>query len=161
MAAIILFLLGLGIYMADFLDKEAPNRMDIYSLHKSLGVIALILIAIRIFNRFINKAPALPNSFPKIEKFAAHLAHISLYLLMIIMPLSGYLMSNSFGYPVHLFGIEMPFLVEQNSVLGNIFHETHWIAAYLMIAVLILHIAGVIKHRFFDNPENNVLKRMI
>ena len=161
MAAIIIFLLGLGIYMADFLSKDATNRMEIYSLHKSLGVMALALIFVRIINRFINKPPALPDSLPKIEKITAHLVHIALYLLMIIIPLSGYLMSNAAGYPVGFFGIEMPFLLERNFNLAPIFHKTHKFAAYFMIATLSLHILGALKHRFFDKKENDVLKRMV
>jgi cytochrome b561 len=51
---------------------------------------------------------------PKYEQILAHLGHFGLYVLMILVPLSGYLMSNSFGFPVHLFAIELPFLVEQN-----------------------------------------------
>lgn len=161
MAAIIIFLLGLGIYMADFLPKDAANRMDIYALHKSFGVLVLALIAIRLVNRFVNKAPALPEAMNKFEKLAAHLTHSALYLLMIIVPLSGYLMSNAFGYPVGFFGIELPFLMEKNQELGAIFHEIHEISPYILIGVLALHVAGAIKHRFFDKPENDVLKRMI
>ncbi len=161
MAAIILFLLGLGIYMVDFLSKEAPNRMEIYNLHKSLGVIILVLIFIRILNRLAFKTPTFPNSLPKIEKIAANLAHFALYFLMIAMPLSGYLMSNSFGYHVNFFGIELPMLMEKNLELAPIISQSHTIFGYSLIAIISLHILGVIKHRFFDRPENDVLKRMI
>ena len=161
MAIVIIFLLGLGIYMTKFISSDSESRMAIYNLHKSFGVLALILIAIRLVNRFINKAPALPATIIKIEAIAAHLAHFLLYLLMIIIPLSGYLMSNSFGYPVNFFGFQMPFLVMQNPELGKIFAEIHEITAYLLIAMVILHVCAVIKHRFFDKAENDVLKRMI
>lgn len=161
MAAIIIFLLGLGIYMAQFLPKDALNRAEIYGLHKSLGALALVLILVRIINRSINKSPALPKAMNKFEKIAAHIAHGALYLLMIIVPLSGYLMSNYFGYPVAFFGIQLPFLVAQNPEIGKIFHEIHEIAPYVLIAVLVAHVAGVVKHRFFDKPENDVLKRMV
>lgn len=162
MAAIIIFLLALGIYMADFLPKDAPNRMEFYNLHKSFGVLALILIIVRIINRAVFTPPSLPETINKLEQKLAYLAHILLYLLMVLVPLSGYLMSNSFGYPVNLFGFKMPFLIEKNADLGKIFHETHEIAPYILIIVLLLHIAGVIKHRYFDkNKENDVLKRMV
>ncbi len=161
MALLIIFLLGLGFYMDEFLSKEATNRMEIYNLHKSFGVVALVFIFVRIINRLLKKAPALPISMPRIEKIFASLGHVSLYLLMIIIPLSGYLMSNSFGYPVHLFGIEMPKIAETNFELGKIFAEIHGLAAYLMSAIVSLHVLAVIKHRFFDKPENDVLKRMI
>lgn len=161
MAIIILSLLAVGIYMEDFLPKDASYRMQVYNLHKSFGVIALILIFVRIFNRFLHKAPALPESIPAHEKFLAHLVHFLLYVLMLIMPFSGYLMSNSYGYPVHLFGLKMPNLVEKNYELGAIFAKTHHYAGYILIALLFLHILGALKHKFFDKPENDILKRMI
>ncbi len=162
MAILILFLLGLGIYMHEFLPKDAPNRMEVYGLHKSLGALALVLIFVRIVNRLAFKAPNLPASLENWEKIAAHFVHFGLYLLMIIVPLSGYLMSNYFGYPVHFFGIELPFLVEKNPEIGMIFAETHEIAAYSILGLIVFHVLGAIKHRFFDkNPENDVIKRMI
>ncbi len=161
MAIVIIGLLGMGIYMKEFLDKEAPNRMMIYNLHKSFGVLILILILIRFLNRLKNKPPHLPYTLPKYERILAHLAHIALYIFMVIVPLSGYLMSNSFGYPAMFFGYEMPFLIAKNFDHGKVFAEIHEVAAYSLLAVVALHILGVIKHRFFDIPENDVLKRMI
>jgi cytochrome b561 len=161
MAAIIIFLLGLGIYMTEFLSKEASNRMEVYSLHKSLGVMILVLIFVRIINRLIYKAPALPQTMSKIEIILSNLAHLGLYFLMIIVPFSGYLMSNSYGYPVAFFGYELPFLIEKNFDLASIFSKTHEISAYSLLFLVALHLIAVIKHRFFDKAENNVLKRMI
>lgn len=161
MALLILGLLALGIYMADFLPSDAPNKFQIYDLHKSFGVMVLILIFIRIFNRFIRPAPALPKSLPAIEKFASHAVHIALYALMLIIPFSGYLMSNSYGFSVHFFTIEMPNLTAAKPELGIYFAKIHKYAAYAIIAAIGLHVAGALKHRFFDKPENDVLKRML
>lgn len=161
MAAIILFLLGLGIYMTDFLPKDAPNHLEIYSLHKSFGALALILVIVRICNRLIYKAPQLPATLKKYEQILSHLGHFGLYFLMICVPLSGYLMSNSFGYPVHLFSIELPMLVATNFELGKFFAEAHEVCAFSLFGLIAIHILAVIKHRFFDKPENNVFKRMI
>ena len=161
MALLIIFLLGLGIYMEEFLAKESSNRMEIYNLHKSLGVLAIILIFTRIANRIIHKAPAPLKTLKNWEKTASHAAHILLYILMVIIPISGYLMSNSFGYQVKFFGIELPFLVEKNFEIGKIFAKTHTYSAFSILGIITIHILGVIKHRFFDNKENDVLKRMI
>lgn len=161
MAVIILGLLGLGIYMEDFLDKESENRMMIYSIHKSFGALVLILFFVRVVNRFINKPPTLPETLQKIERIGAHIGHIALYFLMLAMPLSGYLMSNSYGYPVKLFGLQLPFLIGKNFESGKIFASAHSYFGYALIAVVLIHIAAVIKHKFFDQKENDVLKRMI
>lgn len=147
--------------MADFLPADAPYKFQIYNLHKSFGVMVLILIFIRIFNRFLHKAPELPQGLPKIEKLASHAVHIALYLLMILVPLSGYLMSNSYGFPVHFFTITMPNLISTQPEIGIYFVKTHKYAAYALIAAIGLHIAGALKHRFFDKPENDVLGRML
>ncbi len=161
MAVIILFLLGLGIYMTEFLPKDSPNHLQVYELHKSFGVVALIFIFIRIVNRFIKKAPALPDTMPKIEQILSHLGHLGLYVLMLVVPLSGFLMSNSFGFPVKFFGTELPVLIGTNFDQGKLFAEAHELGAYALLGLVVVHVAAVIKHRFFDKPENDVLKRMI
>lgn len=161
MALIILTLLAVGIYMTEFLSKESANRMVIYDMHKSFGVMALILIFLRIINRFVKKTPALPNTMPKYEIILSHLGHFGLYVLMLIVPLSGYLMSNSFGFPVKFFSLEMPILVQNNFELGKFFAEVHELSAYGLLTLIIVHILAVIKHRFFDRPEHDVLKRML
>ncbi len=161
MAVLIIGLLAIGIYMTEFLPHDATNRFQIYDLHKSFGVIVLILIFVRIVNRFLKPAPALPEGLPQIEKFASHAIHILLYILMFAVPLSGYLMSNSYGFPVHLFSITMPNLIGANPVLGKVFAEAHEILAYSLLGAIGLHFLGALKHRFFDKPENDVLKRML
>lgn len=161
MALVILFLLGLGIYMTEFLPKDSPNHLQVYELHKSFGVVALIFIFIRIVNRFVKKAPALPDTMPKIEQILSHLGHLGLYVLMLVVPLSGFLMSNSFGFPVKFFGTELPVLIGTNFDHGKLFAEAHELGAYALLGLVVVHVAAVIKHRFFDKPENDVLKRMI
>ncbi len=161
MAVVILFLLGLGIYMTEILANDSPHHLQVYELHKSFGVIALALIAIRIINRLVKKAPPLPDSMPKYEQILAHLGHFGLYILMILVPLAGFLMSNSFGFAVKFFGIELPLLISTNFEQGKIFAAAHKFGAYALIALIAAHIGAVLKHRFFDQKENDVLKRMI
>jgi cytochrome b561 len=96
----------------------------------------------------------------KIEIILSGLVHFGLYVLLFCVPFSGYLMSNSFGFPVHLFGIKMPFLIGTNYELGKLFAEAHELCAYALLGLVIIHILAVIKHRYFDKPEHDVLKRM-
>ena len=161
MALIIISLLALGFYMTTWLDRESTYRTTIYSLHKSFGALVLFLIVGRIFIRLSKPAPKLPNSMPIIIQKLAHSVHLILYILMVLMPLSGYLMSNYFGYPVHLFGLPLPMLVEKNIEFGKFFGGVHKFLGFAFVAILTLHFIGVIKHRFFDKAENDVLKRMI
>jgi len=161
MAALILPTILLGIYMTDYLPKDAQNRMQIYGLHKSIGIIILILFFIRVINRLIKKAPALPNEIPAFDKVLSKIAHFAMYCLMLVVPLSGYLMSNSFGYPVFLFSLEMPKIAELNIEAAKVFSEIHEITAFTILGVVSVHIAAVAKHRFFDKSRVNLLKRML
>lgn len=161
MAVFIFFALGLGIYIDEFLSDDAENRYEIYDLHKSIGMVVLMLLIIRIINRIFKKAPPLPKTMPKIEQNLAKIGHLALYILMALTPLSGYLMSSFAGYPVKLFAIEIPNLVGTNFQLAKICSEAHEISAFSLLGVVAIHILAVIKHRFFDKPENDVLKRII
>ena len=161
MALLIPSILAVGIYMTEFLPKDSPNHLQVYELHKSFGVIALILIFIRIINRLIKKAPPLPESITRIEHILSHLGHFGLYVLMLIVPLSGFLMSNSFGFPVKFFSIELLVMVGTNFELGKLFALLHELSAYGLLALITVHILAVIKHRYFDKAENDVLKRML
>jgi cytochrome b561 len=161
MAALVLFMIGLGFYMTEILPKDAPNHLQVYNLHKAIGVVILLLVMVRIANRLIKKAPPLQESISKIERILSHLAHFGLYVLMISVPLSGYLMSSYFGFPVHLFNFEMPIFVERNFEYGAFFKLSHELSAYALIGLVSVHILAVIKHRYFDKAENDVLKRML
>ncbi|MBM3589963.1 MAG: cytochrome b [Alphaproteobacteria bacterium] len=161
MAIIIFSTLALGIYMDEFLSNDSTNRYPIYDLHKSMGILVLILLIIRIANRFIKTPPALPSSIRPIEQKLARLGHLSLYFLMLTTPISGYLMSRFAGYPVTFFSLELPNLVGTNFALAKICTEIHEISAYGLLGIIIIHILAVIRHRFFDKPENDILKRII
>lgn len=161
MAALILPMIAVGVYMTDYLPKDAENRMQIYGLHKSVGIVVLILLIVRIFNRFKNPSPSLPNSISTLDQILSKIAHLGLYLLMLTVPLSGYLMSNSFGYPVYLFSIKMPFITSIDVEMAKIFAEIHEISAFSLLGLVAIHVAAVFKHAFFDKTKANLLKRMV
>jgi cytochrome b561 len=160
MAIIILGLIVFGFWMED-LPKDYPDKGYIYGLHKSFGVLILILFILRVIVRLCSKIPPLPRTIPiKIHKFS-HIAHYLLYILMFIVPVIGYFMSNSFGYSVGLFGINLPDIFPEDKPLGRLIHDWHGYFAYTLLAIVILHVIGALKHRFFEAPENDVLKRML
>ncbi|MGQ0526804.1 MAG: cytochrome b/b6 domain-containing protein [Alphaproteobacteria bacterium] len=156
-ALIILGLLSVGFYMADM--DVSPDKFKLYWLHKSFGILVLILVAGRILWRISN---------PKVEHLATHktwerhladAAHVFLYLLIIAMPLSGWLMSSAGDFPAEFFGFfSLPVIVPKNESLFHIFRDTHEIFALLIIAVIDLHVAGALKHHFID--RDGTLQRM-
>lgn len=159
-ALIIFSLLIIGFYMSG-LDFTDSKKETLYILHKSFGVIVFALVLVRIIIRIKSKIPPLPNTIPGLIRILSHIVQYSLYILMILMPISGYLMSNFYGFPVIFFNITLPNIVGVNTDLGKIFGEIHEVLGYCLIFALFLHIAGALKHRFFDIKENDVLPRII
>lgn len=161
MALIIFVALATGIYMTNN-NLNVNFRMKIYNFHKSIGVVILVLIIYRIINRFKNKPPILPPSISLIEQRLAKIGHFGLYLLMITTPISGYLMSSFAGFNIIFFGIEIPNILSQGNLeIAHIFKEIHEISAFSLLGLIVFHILGTLKHRFFDKPENDVLNRII
>lgn len=166
MAAIILTLIVVGIYMADLPRETAEQKayaFQFYDLHKSFGVIILGLIFLRLVWVRLSPAPELPSAFSPKERKVVKALQSLLYLLMIVVPLSGYLMSNAGGYPIHVFGLfEMPALIGKSKDIGGFAHELHEIAGWAILATVALHMAGALKHRLKDKGgETDILKRML
>ncbi len=155
MAVLVIGLLAVGLLMGDMADS--PAKWQVYGLHKSFGIIVLALLIIRIGIRLKSTVPPLNPTFSTLIKRLANLNHLALYVLMLIMPASGYLMSMLGGHGVSVFGLPLPNLVGEDKKLGHLAYETHEIAANLLIAVLVLHILAVIKHAV---DKQDVFRRM-
>lgn len=161
-AALIIGLLILGIYMTPFDMSNIERSESLYFWHKSFGILAFLFVVIRVINKRRQTLPDLPKGMPKHEKLAAKFAHTALYLLMILVPILGYVQSSAYEFSsgVHFFGIDLPELIPNNKTIFEITNTLHKWASYAFIAVLAAHIAGAIKHRLFDK-ENDVLNRIL
>ncbi len=163
--AIVGMILG-GWYMGDLPDG-APGQYFLYQMHKSIGITILLLTLARIIWRVMNRPPALPAEMNSLEKTASHLVHLGFYGLMIALPLTGWLYSSvsiKLDVPTVLYGMiswpDVPFVeglkTEAASGAVNFIHSK---LAWVVLALLGLHVAGAIKHEF--SAEEGVLKRMI
>ena len=150
----------LGLYMADL--KLSPTKLQLYSYHKWLGISILILAVIRLLWRVTHRPPALPASMPVNQQRLAHgIAH-GMYLLMFVVPLTGWLMSSAFGKPVVLFGIpqlQLPDLIGVNEQVGKFFEQTHEVCNYIFCTLIVLHILAAFKHHFME--RDGTLARML
>ena len=159
MSVTIIGLLAIGIYMTGLEDAN-PQKWDFYALHKSFGMVVMILIFTRIFIRLFSKTPALPQKISNFEQKLASLGVLLLYIGMLALPLSGYIMSVTAGYGVVAFGIAVPDLLSfKCAKLSNIMHEAHVTGAYIFIAIIVFHILGMLKHIIIDKV--NLLKRIV
>ncbi len=92
--------------------------------------------------------------------YIAHMVHIFLYVVLLLQPLVGILMSQANGYPVSVFGVfKLPSLVWQSPSLGNVLREAHGVTAVLLAAFIVIHAAAALKHHFVD--RDRTLMRML
>ncbi len=119
-----------------------------------------ILVLVRLAWRIGHKPPALPAHMPAIERLAAHAGHHLLYVLMLAIPLSGWLMSSAKGFQTVWFGVlPLPDLLAKDKALGNLLETVHVVLNYTLIAVLLGHVGAALKHHFIDRDD--VLTRML
>ncbi|MEQ1636093.1 MAG: cytochrome b [Methylococcales bacterium] len=158
MAACFLGLFVVGFIMVD-LDKEDSLRPTLFALHKSFGVLTIILLALRLNIRLREALPAPQAGLTPQEVHYAALAHKALYGFMTIVPIAGWAHSNFHGRDVKFFGIPLPKFFPTIDGIGSWTGDVHGYLAYGLLAVVVVHVAAVIKHRFID--RNDVLPRML
>ena len=149
-------LFNLGIYTWQLADEVSP-RTFYFNLHKSIGITLLGLILFRIIWRLTHPAPALIKTMKAWEKKLATATHHSLYMLMLLVPLSGLIMALYSKYGIKWFGIS---LIDGlgNESMRESFKEAHEIIGIVLLILLGLHLLAVIKHTFIK--KDGTLKRM-
>lgn len=157
MAAAIMALWVVG-HMIDALPK-GPVRSEVIGLHKAIGVVLLVLAMARLAWRMIRPQPPLPESMPAAERLMASAGHLALYLLMVLIPLDGILLSQSAGREVSVFGLVLPALVGKDDALKEMFKGGHVALGWVLAAVLVGHVAAALRHRFILKDE--VMARML
>ncbi len=156
-AALVIGLLVLGLLLEEM--ARGAFKLKMINLHKSVGVLVLLLTLARILWHFYSKKPALIATLKKWEKVLSHTLHGLLYLALIGMPMSGWIMSSAKGYPVSLFKLAtLPQIVEENKALAEWAGEIHEILGYTLIVIIIVHFVGALKHHFIDRDDT--LRRM-
>jgi cytochrome b561 len=146
--------LALGLYMADM--EKGPLRFEFFQLHKSLGITVLALTLLRLIWRFYKAPPPLVDTLQPWEKLIANVTYVFFYLLMLGLPLSGWALvsSSPLRLPTLLYGVvplpALPFFegVADRKALSHQIGDVHEWLAYIMIALLCLHIAAVIRHHW-------------
>lgn len=129
--------------------------------HKALGITILVLTLARLLWRFGHKAPPLPASMAQWEKLLAKTVHVIFYVLLIGLPLGGWLGTSYFGSSIDFFGLfTVPGLpVGSDPETGKAIIGLHSTGGEIMLYLIALHIVGALKHTFFD--KNGGIYRML
>ena len=158
-AVLLLGQFAFGWYLQE-IPRGVPERSYFVNLHKSSGILLGLLILVRVGWRLTHKPPALPDTIPRVQQRIASVTHILLYVLMVVMPLSGYIASNYSKWGVKFFNVVTfpPWGVESKLIYA-IFNQTHKVASWLLLALVILHVFAGLKHLLVD--RDRVFSRML
>jgi cytochrome b561 len=143
--------------------EDLPNGMHKLALlarHKSFGMTVLMLAILRLLWRLWNRPPELPAGMAPWERMIARATHIAFYVLLFVMPLTGWMMSSAKNYAVSWFGLfTWPNLIGKNEAAFDALLATHGILGKLLFAIAVLHVLAALKHHFWN--KDDVLSRML
>ena len=166
MAALVLFQIGLGVWMTNAVEDPA-EQFRLYQLHKSWGFVIFTLALVRILWRATHGRPDLPGDMPRLEARLARGTHIALYVLLIVMPITGWLtvtastLQDRFGVRNMVFGLfELPDPFQPGSeALADLFTALHISFATALALIVLVHAGAALRHQFIRRDA--VLRRMI
>lgn len=164
-ALIVIGTLGVGLTMVNLPDDLPAKFETLYPNHKQFGLLALLIVLAQWLLRWRHRVPEAPARLKPWERALSSFAHRAMYVLLIVVPLMGYSMSSTFtqsdGVPFFFFG-QLPELLPKDDRWFEVFQLLHRIFAYALLALIVLHLAGALKHRFFDkDASTDVLRRML
>ncbi|MBF0126763.1 MAG: cytochrome b [Magnetococcales bacterium] len=157
MAAMLVVMVGLGFYAISLTYYDPLYHRSVF-WHRSLGVLSLGVWLIRISWRLTHPAPPLPD-MPMWEQKSAMATHLALYLLMALLPVTGYLLSTADGRGVSVFGwFEFPALLPAAKGREEWSGTAHLVLALGFCGLVTLHLLAALKHHFID--RDGLLRRM-
>lgn len=149
----------LGEIMTD-IPGLTPTKLKYFSWHKWLGMTVFFLLWLRVVWKLTHPAPAMPAGMPRWQVIMAHAVHGLLYLLMITVPLSGWLYSSAAGVPVVYLGVlPLPDLIAADPALKDSLKLVHNVQTKVMLVLVLAHIGAALKHQFID--RDGLLSRML
>ncbi len=138
---------------------DLVRELALFANHRSVGITILALIIIRLLWRSRNPPPPLPEIVPQWQLMASRVSHYSLYGILLVMPISGWLMTSAADVSVSWFGlVDLPDFVSPDHERHEFFEGIHELLAKLLFVIASLHILAALKHGLFD--KDGVLQRM-
>lgn len=140
--------------------RISPLKLDLFVWHKSIGVSILLIVILRVAWRLKNPPPAAPDGLAVWEKRLARVSHGLLYLLMIVVPLTGWWISDTSRIPFRLYwAVPVPDLMAPHRDLSELAADVHGVLTKLLLAIVIVHILAALRHHFL--LRDDTLLRML
>lgn len=155
---LIAWMAWLGLTMVEM--PATPAKLETYALHKSLGLTLLLLVCLRLGWRLYAGAPAPVPGIPRWQAWLAGITHGGLYVLMLAMPLSGWLFNSASGYPLQWFTLfKLPALAGDDEALAALALQVHQTGFWLLLLLVAGHVAAALYHHLFLGDAT--LRRML
>jgi cytochrome b561 len=144
-AAVLIAQFSWGWWMQQ-IPKQPPGlRADAFNLHKSVGLVLLALMLIRLGWRLLHPPPPL-TGLPAWQEKLASTTHRLLYVVVFVQPVTGYLGSVFSGYPVKWFGMTLPAWGWASAPIKDAMSTIHLVNSFLLLGLVLLHVAGALSH---------------
>jgi len=140
--------------------EDGPDKLATIANHKSVGMLILLLALARIGWKLANRGLPQPVPLPRPQRIAAAAGHGLLYLLLLVLPFSGWMMSTAAGYPTAFFGLfEFPMLMGENHDLHEALEDVHETLFNAVVVVAALHALAAVFHHVW--MKDDTLRRML
>lgn len=140
--------------------KLSPTKFELYAVHKSLGITLLALVLLRLVWRLVNVTPEAPAASPRWEARAALASHTLLYLLLIAMPVTGYLINSASNFPLMVWGVvPVPNVTGESESLQIVTEYVHLTMFWVLATLVLVHVAAALRHHWV--LKDTVLRRML
>ena len=157
-AALVLFMIIVGLAAVN--APLSPTKLQLFTIHKVTGLGIFILMIARLLWRVINPTPILPPALAGWERAAAKLTHWLLYGLVLLMPISGYVITSAANFPITIFGIfDVPLIVPPDKHTEDLAESVHVLGFFVLAALILLHTAAALRHHFI--LKDDILRRML
>jgi cytochrome b561 len=155
-AGLLLASFGLGLSMTRVIGDD--SKLRVYGWHEWVGVTIFALTIGRVIWRIRHQPP--PIQLPWIERAASTIVYVAMYVVLLVQPIVGWIMSTAFGFPVVYLGIlPLPQIVEEDRALAEQFQRIHFNLAMVLAVLIVAHLAGVLYHHLVLG--DGVLRRML
>lgn len=155
---LIIVMAYLGLTMVDL--PNTPHKIRLYTLHKSIGMAILVLVALRLLWRLYAGAPRTLDTMPAWQARIAAFTHGAMYALLFAIPISGWILNSATGFPLRWFNlVNLPSIAPKSEALRELAESWHEVLFWVLIALALMHAAAAFYHHLFEHDDT--LARML
>jgi cytochrome b561 len=153
-------LLAIGFGLGTVYINDTQTSRTALAVHQSIGFVMLLLAIAQLYWRVTHAPPPPPEGVPRGQRIAAVITHATLYLLLLVIPISGYIGLAARGRPITVFGLfDLPHIVPLDFGLSARAQDIHYYGQYALYVVVTLHVAAALHHHFV--AKNGLIYRML